>query len=152
MKKIAILLIIVLSLTGCGRYESETVSISDLGAAVTFTAGLREYRSESLKNMDIAASYGIAPGEIDEGMVYYSAKDGCIDKIILVKSLDHDGLRNVEHALETHISMLALAYRYHDNERAKIDNHLFKTRGLYTILALTDNSKKVEEVFDNMVT
>ena len=85
MKKIAILLIIVLSLTGCGRYESETVSISDLGAAVTFTAGLREYRSESLKNMDIAASYGIAPGEIDEGMVYYSAKDGCIDKIISLK-------------------------------------------------------------------
>ena len=151
MKKMVALLTVVLSLTACGKYEEEAVPLSDLGSAVAYAAGLREYRCDSLKDMDIAAAYGIAPQEIREGIVYYSTREGCTDKVILVISQNHDGLRNVEHALETHINMLALAYRYDREESTKIEQHIFKTRGMYTLLALTEDPEGTREVFDGMI-
>ncbi len=151
MKKILAMLIFAVSLTACGKYEDENVSVSELGSAVSFAAGLKEYKRESLKDMDVAAAYGIAPREIEAGLVYYSTEEGCTDEVILVKSKDHDGLRNVEHAIENHANMLALAYRYDDEERQRIERHIFKTRGLYTLFALTDEPERTEEVFDGMI-
>ncbi len=151
MKKIFYAFMLVFALTGCGKYENETVSLSELGSALSFAADMEDVVYEDLMDMEAAAHYGISPNEIEGGVVYRSTDGEEADEVILVKAKNHDFLRNVEMALESEANDLSNAWKYDAEEREKTEKHILKTRGMYVLLAVTEEPERVEKVFDGMI-
>lgn len=151
MKKLVCVMLPVMLLAGCGKYEGENVSVAELGSAVSFAADLNEAYCEDLTDIEAASKYGISPDEIEAGLVYSYKDDGCPDEIIILKAKNHDYLRNAEMALEAEANGIVNAWKYDTRERKKTEEHLLKSRGMYAMMSVSDKNKKVEEVFDNMI-
>ena len=149
MKKTAFILSLLLLLTACGRYEHNSVSTDELGESLLFASKLQNTDRQSLKNSGTAALYGIAPDEIEGGMVYKTPDGKYI--IIITKTQSRTYLRNVEYALETQLTALSNAWKYDREESERIKKHILKTRGNYSLMAVTDNSTEVESGFDSML-
>ncbi len=149
MKKIFFALAAVVMLTACGRYESENVSVEELAAALSYAADLDGEISENLMVNGVAARYGISVEEIEGGAVFRCGDDA--DELIIAKAVNHDALRNVEMALESEVNDLTAAWKYDAEERRKTEKHVLKTRGMYVLMVVCEDSDRVERVFDNMV-
>lgn len=150
MKKIFFLVFALLSLSACGKYENENVSVSDLASALAYEADLEEESPQNLKSVQVGSLYGISPDEIEEGIVYKDDDDS--DIVVVVKAKNYDFLRNAEMAFETKVNEIKNAWKYDIEESKKIDNHLLKSRGMYTVMVVAEDINRVERTFNNMVT
>lgn len=150
MKKIFFAFVISAILTGCGKYENESVSIAELGSALSYAADLDDDIYENLADINIASRYGIALEEIEGGAVYRSDEHEA-DELVIVKAQNHDALRNVETALKSELNDITAAWKYDAEERTKTEQHILKTRGMYVLMAVTDEPGDVERVFNSMV-
>lgn len=149
MKKI-ILIAIILALTACTKDKTETADIStkELLSMLREDMNLENVKTEDITTLETAERYGISPDDVEEGYVYYTTNDTKADKLIILKAKDNDTLENVQRALSSEIVGLNDTWKNDETQRSKIENHLFKTKDKYVILAITENADNLEEKFD----
>ena len=148
MKKILLLIFIVL-LTGCSSSELPNLSseyiLSVINKKITFNNPIQE----DLKEQSVAERYGISPKDIENGVVYYTEDEDKSDKIIIAKASSKDTVENIEKALSSEIIGISDSWKDNDIEMKKIEKHIFKTKDIYIIIAISDNSKEIEKIFDS---
>ncbi|MCC8014476.1 MAG: DUF4358 domain-containing protein [Eubacterium sp.] len=151
MRKIYFTLILTwcMLLTACSRPTIENTEAAEGIALLAAGTSLAEETVESLSDINIAERYGLNPSDIEEGYVITSSENGKPDKIILVKGKDRTSVENIEKSLSNVLINLTSTYKDYPEESKKIENHLFKTRDTLTLLAVCDNSKDLEEVFNS---
>ena len=71
------------------------------------------------------------------------------DKIIIVKASSKDTIENIERALSSEIVGITDSWKENDQESKKIENHIFKTKDVYVIMAISDKSEEIEKIFDS---
>lgn len=149
MKKILLIFICFL-LIGCDKNNLPNVSsqfiLSEITKQVTFPDAIEE----DLKNQNVAERYGISPKDIENGVVYYSKDENISDKIVIVKATSKDNVENIERALSTEIISVSDAWKDNDKEAIKIERHIFKTKDIYMIMAISNDVEKIESIFDSI--
>ncbi len=148
MKNLFILVFCFL-LIGCSKNTTPNLSseyiLSVINEKVTFDNPIEE----DLKEQSIAERYGISPSDIENGVVYYTENEDESDKIIIAKASSKDTVENIERALSSEIVSISDAWKDNDREMAKIEKHIFKTKDIYVIMAISDKSKEIEKIFDS---
>ena len=148
MKNLFILVFCFL-LIGCSKKTTPNLSsqyiLSVINEKVTFDNPIEE----DLKEQSIAERYGISPSDIENGVVYYTENEDESDKIIIAKASSKDTVENIERALSSEIVSISDAWKDNDGEMAKIEKHIFKTKDIYVIMAISDKSKEIEKIFDS---
>ena len=141
-------LIFCLFLIGCSDNLPDLSSeyiLNEITKKVSFNG----FEQEDLKEQSVAQKYGIAPKDIENGVVYYTKDKNKSDRVIIVKAKSKDTLENIERALSTEIVSLSDSWKDNKQEMKKIEDHIFKTKDIYVIMAITNKSKEVEKVFDD---
>ncbi|WP_317368178.1 DUF4358 domain-containing protein [uncultured Tyzzerella sp.] len=148
MKKI-LLLIFVLLFTGCSNDTLPNISseyiLKKINEKITFDNSMQE----DLKEQSIAERYGISPKDIESGVVYYTKDEDKSDKIIIAKASSKDTIENIERALSAEIIGVSDSWKANDKEMEKIEKHILKTKDVYVIMAISNDSKKIEKIFDS---
>ncbi len=148
MKKLLILVLIFL-LTACSNNTLPDLSseyiLSVINEKVTFDNPVQE----DMKEQSVAERYGISPKNIENGVVYYTEDEDKSDKIIIVKAASKDAVENIERALSSEIVGISDAWRDDANEMDKIEKHIFKTKDIYVIMAISNDAKQIEKIFDS---
>ena len=153
MKKLLLLLTLIttmISFVGCQK-DTETaqnISLSEIQNKIIPIANLKNAEFKNLTDINTAQSYGISKDDIEEGFVY-STTDENSDKIILVKAKGGPSTENVEKAIANEISSLISSWEDNSAETEKLKNHVLKTKDDYVLLAICENSDKIEKEFDN---
>lgn len=148
MKRL-LLLIFILLLTACSNDTLPNLSseyiLSVINKEVTFDNAVQE----NLKEQSVAERYGISPKNIENGVVYYTKDEDKSDKIIIVKASSKDTIESIERALSSEIVGISDSWKDNDKEMKKIEKHIFKTKDIYVIMAISNNAKKIEKIFDS---
>jgi hypothetical protein len=149
MKKIVCVIFAFFMLVGCGESgTAAAVSDKELGARLAETAGLGNGAIiKDMSDIYVASQYGIAPEEIEYG-VAYCANDGSADEAVLVRARDTEALKNIETALKERANGITNAWKYNAEESIKAEKRILRTRGLYTVLVISDctDSKSIGEL------
>lgn len=136
-------------LIGCSKNTTPDLSSKYILSVINEKITFDNYVEEDLKEQNIAERYGISPSDIENGVVYYTENKDESDKIIIVKAVSKDTLENIERALSSEIVSISDAWKDNDREMAKIEKHIFKTKDIYIIMAISDKSKEIEKIFDS---
>jgi PBP1b-binding outer membrane lipoprotein LpoB len=149
MKKIIFAIAALLILSGCTQYSLKDMTDEELGAMLARTAETELQSVQSLSDISVASEYGISPKDIEYGAVYRSNENNTADELVLVKAVNRDGLENIETALKARANTVVKARKYDKAESQKAEGRILKTRGLYTMLVISDKADEVEKAFDN---
>lgn len=148
MKRL-LLLIFILLLTACSNDTLPNLSseyiLSVINKEVTFDNAVQE----NLKEQSVAERYGISPKNIKNGVVYYTKDEDKSDKIIIAKASSKDTIESIERSLSSEIVGISDSWKDNDKEMKKIEKHIFKTKDIYVIMAISNDAKKIEKIFDN---
>lgn len=147
MKKI-LLLILIFVLTGCSS-ELPNLSSEYILSVINKKIQFDNSTQENLKEQSVAERYGISPKDIENGVVYYTEDEHKSDKIIIAKASSKDAVENIERALSSEIVGISDSWKDNDIEMNKIEKHIFKTKDIYIIMAISDNAKEIEKIFDS---
>lgn len=114
------------------------------------------FESASIKNLktqELANRYGIAVDDLKDGVIYFSTNENISDCIIIATAKDKDALEGIERALSSEIVSLSDSFKNNEEESQKIENHIFKTKNLTVLLAISDEKHMylIEEIFDNLL-
>ncbi len=148
MKKL--LLLMSIFLVSCSKPTVEKTSALDATMAFSEIAGFDFDNTESLLDINTAERYGINPSDVEEGYVVCSAANASADKLIIAKGKDVRSTENIERSLSNVLINLSATYKDDPEESRKIENHLFKTRDKITILAISEYTDQIEEIFDKL--
>lgn len=149
MKNVIILIIILIIITGCGKSKVKNVSTNNILENIKSNYPFNNPIEENIKNQSVAERYGISPNDIEEGVVYYTSDNNKSDKIIIVKASSKSKLENIERAISSEIIGITDSWKENEEESKKIEKHVFKTKDLYVFACISDDSKSIEEIFDN---
>lgn len=149
IKKIVSLIIILTFMVGCNKKEIADLSSQNILDNILKEVTFKNAITEDLKEQSIAERYGIAPNDIQNGIIYYTSNEDKSDKIIIAKAIEKDKLEKIERAFTAEIVGITDAWTGSKSESKKIDNHITKTKDLYTIVCISDEAKKIIEIFDN---
>ncbi len=148
MKKLLFFILFIL-LVGCSKDTLPNISSEFILNNITKKISFDNPIEENLKDQSVAERYGIAPKDIENGVVYYTEDEDKSDKIIIVKASSKDTIENIERALSSEIVGITDSWKENDQESKKIENHIFKTKDVYVIMAISDKSKEIEKIFDS---
>lgn len=148
MIKLILLLVSLMSMTGCEKKEFNELSSQEILYNIEERVTLNKFFKEDLTKEEIATDYGIAPSDIEHGVLMYSSEEGKNDKILIVKAVDEKALENIERAFANEIIKLSDALRDNNNELKKVEECVFKTKGLYVMMAISDYPNEIEDIFD----
>ena len=148
MKKLLFFILFIL-LVGCSKDTLPNISSEFILNNITKKISFDNPIEENLKDQSVAERYGIAPKDIENGVVYYTQDEDKSDKIIIVKASSKDTIENIERALSSEIVGITDSWKENDQESKKIENHIFKTKDVYVIMAISDKSKEIEKIFDS---
>ncbi len=148
MKKILIIIFCFL-LIGCSKDNNTNISSQDILNNIIKEVSFNNSVQEDLKDQSVAERYGISPKNIENGIVYYTEDEDKSDRIIIVKAESKDTVENIERALSSEIVSISDSWKDNDLEMAKIEKHIFKTKDVYVIMAISDRSKEIEKIFDD---
>lgn len=149
MKKLFIFSFFILLLIGCSKETLPDISSEYILNNITKKVSFDNPVQEDLTEQSIAERYGIAPNDIENGVVYYTKDEDKSDKIIIAKASSKDTIENIERALASEIVGITDSWKDDSVESKKIENHIFKTRDIYVIMAISDKSKEIEKIFDS---
>lgn len=145
------LVFMLICFSGCAKKESKNIEVDDIMEKFIQTADLDSSKKEDFSSLEVTERYGISPEDIDKGIVYYSEDENKADKIILIKAKNKDAVENIEEALSAEVIGLTSAWENSQSELKKVNEHVLKTRDNYITLIISDNSKDIEKIFDEMV-
>ena len=148
IKKLLFFILFIL-LVGCSKDTLPNISSEFILNNITKKISFDNPIEENLKDQSVAERYGIAPKDIENGVVYYTEDEDKSDKIIIVKASSKDTIENIERALSSEIVGITDSWKENDQESKKIENHIFKTKDVYVIMAISDKSKEIEKIFDS---
>ena len=148
MKKLLFFILFIL-LVGCSKDTLPNISSEYILNNITKKISFDNPIEENLKDQSVAERYGIAPKDIENGVVYYTEDEDKSDKIIIVKASSKDTIENIERALSSEIVGITDSWKENDQESKKIENHIFKTKDVYVIMAISNKSKEIEKIFDS---
>lgn len=148
MKKLLFFISFIL-LVGCSKDILPNISSEYILNNITKKVSFDNAIEENLKDQSVAERYGIAPKDIENGVVYYTKDEDKSDKIIIVKASSKDTIENIERALSSEIVGITDSWKENDQESKKIEKHIFKTKDVYVIMAISDKSKEIEKIFDS---
>ena len=148
MKKLLFFISFIL-LVGCSKDILPNISSEYILNNITNKVSFDNAIEENLKDQSVAERYGIAPKDIENGVVYYTKDEDKSDKIIIVKASSKDTIENIERALSSEIVGITDSWKENDQESKKIEKHIFKTKDVYVIMAISDKSKEIEKIFDS---
>ena len=148
MKKLLFFISFIL-LVGCSKDILPNISSEYILNNITKKVSFDNAIEENLKDQSVAERYGIAPKDIENGVVYYTKDEDKSDKIIIVKASSKDTIENIERALSSEIVGITDSWKENDQEPKKIEKHIFKTKDVYVIMAISDKSKEIEKIFDS---
>ncbi len=151
MKRVVLFFCIIIFLTACQKREFKDISVQDIFININNEYILENATIENLKNQDTASKYGIAPSDIKEGIAYYSNNENSIDMLIIIKASNKAKVKNLEQALSYKIISLKESWKDNKKESEKLDNNLFKTKGNYIILCISENCDEIEKIFDDIL-
>lgn len=143
-------------LVGCGQNDdldknyNKVSSIEILEAINNNNIIFQTASIKSLKTQELANRYGISTDDLTDGVVYYSTNENISDCIIIAVAKDKSNLEAIERALSSEIIGLSDSFKNNDAESKKIENHLFKTKDLVVILAISDYIEEIENIFDDV--
>lgn len=140
-----------LILSSCGKYKTLNISTADIAERAVTVAETESPVMLDLTQNGNSEMYGVAREDITEGCLYRSSNDDDISVVVVVKAKNEDTLTHIELALRAEANELSRAWRYNEYNSKLSDNRLLKSRGLYTILAVTEKTTEVESVFDEML-
>ncbi|MFI3231658.1 MAG: DUF4358 domain-containing protein [bacterium] len=108
---------------------------------------------KNLKTQELANRYGIAVDDLKDGIIYFSTNENISDCIIIATAKDKDALEGIERALSSEIVSLSDSFKNNELESKKIENHIFKTKNLTVLLAISDETYTylIEDIFDNLL-
>ncbi len=150
LKKIFMLLLASVFLVSCSKPTVENTSALDAAMSFTEIAGFDFDNTESLLDINTAERYGINPSDVEEGYVVCSTEDASADKLIIAKGKNVRSTENIEKSLSNVLINLSATYKDNPEESKKIENHLFKTRDKMTILAISEYTDEIEEIFNRL--
>ncbi|MCK4260775.1 MAG: DUF4358 domain-containing protein [Halanaerobiales bacterium] len=155
MKKVlfvAIAVLMVFVVVGCSG-QTSNVPVKDILENIKEEVQIPMSGEIDLKTDENAAEmYNINLEDIEEGMVYRAMINIRADEIIILKAKDKSKVAGLEEALkEVYNARHNLWKTYLPQEFEKVENHILKTQGKYLILIISEDSEKVEEVFDNTI-
>lgn len=149
MKKFAAILCaaaMAFSLTACGGGKDKDVSIDtaklagDLLETVT-SDKLTETASDMLSSI-----YFFEDGAIEEGTAYASSGATACE-IAVVKSSDAEKTADIEKLFQTRVNNQSDLYAsYNEAEVTRLDDAIIKSAGAYTVLCVTDDVDKAENI------
>ena len=148
MKKLLFFISFIL-IVGCSKDILPNISSEYILNNITKKVSFDNAIEENLKDQSVAERYGIAPKDIENGVVYYTKDEDKSDKIIIVKASSKDTIENIERALSSEIVGITDSWKENDQESKKIEKHIFKTKDVYVIMAISDKSKEIEKIFDS---
>ena len=140
--------IFCLFLIGCSKDTVPNLSSEYILSEITKKVSFDNSEEEKLKDQSVAQKYGISPSDIENGVVYYTKDKEKSDRIIIVKAKSKETLENVERALSSEIVSISDSWKDNDAEMKKIEDHIFKTKDVYVIMAISNKSKQIEKAFD----
>lgn len=150
MKKFLFLnFILIFILVGCKDDISHNISSEYILKNITDVISFQNPKEEDLKKQSVAERYGIAVDDIENGVVYYTQDENSSDKIIIAKAKEKEKVENIERALSSEVVGLTDSWKNDEKESKKIENHIFKTKDIYVILAISDEAKEITKIFDD---
>ena len=93
MKKLLFFILFIL-LVGCSKDTLPNISSEFILNNITKKISFDNPIEENLKDQSVAERYGIAPKDIENGVVYYTEDEDKSDKIIIVKASSKDTIEN----------------------------------------------------------
>lgn len=156
MKKIGLLTIFTctLALVGCDKKEFNDLSSQEILYNIerdASTISFDGFFKEDLTNESISTRYGISTADIEHGVLMYSSDETKNDKILIVKAKDEKALENIERAFASEIIQLSDALRENNEELKKVEECVFKTKGLYVIMGISEYPDEIELIFDKVL-
>ena len=153
MKKIAwtcvFSLLILVSCTG--KFDTN-VAVSQIMNKIKTEIVLEGGVDEDIKSIDNAERYGLVLESIEEGRIYYTKSAENPDKVIIIKAKKEDNIEGIEKALSAETIGLSEAWKNNMKESKKVEDYILKTRGRYVVLIVAEDAKRVEKIFDSMIT
>ena len=151
MYKKILIPVVLLLLFGCSIPENKDVSVEKVMDAITQSVTMPYMTEEYLDDPKTAERYGINSNSIDQGIVCRSTDKEYSDEVIIVEAAEKENVEELERAFAAEITGLTDAWAENDRETKKIDNNLLKTKGKYIILAVGNDTDKIEKIFDESV-
>lgn len=154
MKKIIILVCIFFVMSNsvaCAKKEENTISSQNILLKIKEDIAFENYGEENIKDQSVAERYGISPDDIQDGTVYYAKDKNKSDKIIIIKAKDKNMVEKIEMAMSAEIVGMADSWAKDNKESKKIENHIFKTKGLYVMLCVSEDAKDIVKKFDKIL-
>lgn len=151
MTYIVLIFIVSVSLSGCKQEVNTNVSTKDIISSMQSIENFKNGVLEDLTTQEVAERYGITKEDLEEGFVYYPSGEERADKIIVLKVKDEASIENMERAISAELIGLTDSWKNDEYEAKKVEQHVFKTKDLYILLYVGENSDKIENIFDNML-
>lgn len=147
MKKI-MLILALLSLTACMKPSAKETPLKEVMNEISKSIELENPVTEDLSEQKNSKKYGISTEAIVDGVAYYSTSEEKSDKIILVRAKTKEDIEKLEQALSAQLTAASSAWRDNPEESKKAENGVLKTKDDCVILAISDKTKEIEEIFD----
>jgi hypothetical protein len=139
-------------LISCGGND-KGVSVEELKRQITAAVNLENGVVKDFDNIKTGERYGLSINAIEEGFVY--TNDEAVkkaDEIIVIKAKNKKSLLEIERVLEREVTDISTAWEEEDyNEYKKTQRHILKSKGNYVMLAIADDNKEAEKVFDRLI-
>lgn len=156
MKKKLLMLISIIAISAalcaCGNDEKSNSNIQpdvtkikdDIVATIEFP----DMVDANSDNIDLM--YSLDADIFDSISVIYAGSGGYADEVTVIKLKSKDDIENVKKVLEGRVADRLIAFEgYAPLETAKLEKAVVKTNGNYVFLAICDDSKKAEKIFDD---
>lgn len=153
MKKcMATLFLAFIACVPCGCAQKEkNVDVEEIKEALVSGIQLESPQVTDLSgNKNEAERYGLPLGKIENGFAYVNEKTSDkADEIIVIKAKEKKNVNEIERALEAEITGLANAWEGTDkSEFEKVQKHILRSKGKYVLLAIGEENKRAEEIFN----
>lgn len=134
---------------GCstGSKSAKTPKLSDIEAAI----GKQMKLSEMIKLDDdkLTKVYGIDPSELSEYSVYISDSNAQADELALVKAKDPKNTQKLMDLVSKRIDSQSEGFKdYIPDEYNKLQKHVLKDQNGYILMVVSNDSDKIEDIFD----
>lgn len=149
MKKLTALLctlFLALSLTACGGGKDKEVSVDPAKLADELLATVStDQLSETASEM-VPAIYLLEEDAV-ESSIAYASSGATACEIAVIQSKDADSTADVEKKLQKRVDdQSALYSTYAEEQVGKLDKAIIKSAGVYTVLCVTDDVDKANEI------
>jgi len=139
------------ALSGCAGKDDKTaenLSVTEIGKRIEQALNLKDMKKDDLNKLN--KLYKIDVDRVDDFILYTSTSNVRADELTVIKLKDQSQVESVKEKIEQRIDAQKIKFKdYRPNEYFLVENHVFKTKGLYVFFAVSKDAGQMEHVFDD---